>query len=293
MSSVLKAPPRVGYVVLTYNRSDALLAVLRGLAPQCAADAVVVIADDGSRPEHVRAVQEGLRALPRFACRVLHLWHPDQGFTIAQARNLAVQQADVDYLVFLDGDCIPSPHFTEQHLALARPGHFVTGSRVLLSAALTQEVLAGRRDLQQQSWLDWLRLRLRGDINKLTHLCAWPSAPNRVQSDFRWKGIRGCNMAMWRSDFVAVNGFDESFHGWGHEDADIVLRLHQSGLRRTKGHLGSEVLHLWHPENSRADEQANRQRVLDRRDAAQPMPRAARGFAESADAGAIVTELNS
>ena len=35
-----------GFVVLTYNRSEALLAVLRALAPQCAAGDTVVVADD-------------------------------------------------------------------------------------------------------------------------------------------------------------------------------------------------------------------------------------------------------
>ena len=55
---------KVGFVVLTYNRSDALLAVLRGLAPQCGADTVVVIADDGSRPEHVQALSAACRPSP-------------------------------------------------------------------------------------------------------------------------------------------------------------------------------------------------------------------------------------
>ncbi|WP_326543312.1 glycosyltransferase [Pseudorhodoferax sp.] len=290
------AAPRIGIVVLTYNRSDALLAVLAALAPQCPHDAVVVVADDGSRAEHVAA----LRArLPRFGCRVVHAWHPDEGFTVSRARNLGAAQADVDYLVFIDGDCVPTPHFVREHLALARPGHFVNGSRVLLSEGMTQRVLAGRVDLSALSPMQWLALRLRGDVNKLAHLMPWTGAPGRVQPAFRWKGIRGCNFAAWRSDLVRVNGFDESFHGWGHEDADIVLRLHQAGLARTNGYFATEVFHLWHGENSRTDERANRQRVLDRLQPAAPgagavSPRAVRGLSEVASMpGAIVTELNS
>lgn len=293
----MSAPlPRVGFVVLTYNRSDALLAVLRALAPQCPRDAVVVIADDGSRSEHVAALRAGL---PRFACRVVHAWHPDEGFTVSRARNLGANQADVDYLVFIDGDCMPTPHFVRQHLALARRGHFVNGSRVLLSEWLTQQVLAGRCDLSDLSLVQWARLRLRGDVNKLAHLTPWPGAPGRVQPGFRWKGIRGCNFAVWMRDFTAINGFDEGFHGWGHEDADIVLRLHRAGLARTNGYLATEVFHLWHGENSRADEHVNRQRVLDRLQAdpggaGAVSPRAERGFSEAAGApGAVVTELNS
>jgi GT2 family glycosyltransferase len=37
---------RIGFVVLTYNRSDALVALLRSLAPQLSAEDLLVVADD-------------------------------------------------------------------------------------------------------------------------------------------------------------------------------------------------------------------------------------------------------
>jgi GT2 family glycosyltransferase len=279
---------RTAFVVLTYNRSDALLAVLRGLAPQCGRNDVVVIADDGSRPQQVQMLRAGL---PAFSCPVRHLWHPDVGFTAARARNLGALHAQADYLVFLDGDCVPNRHFAAHHRALAQPGHCVNGSRVLLSERLSRRVLAGEIELAQLTAWDWLRLRLSGDVNKLTHLLYWPGAPGRVQTGFRWKGIRSCNFAVWYRDFAAVNGFDESFSGWGHEDADLVLRLHHHGCRRKNGFLATEVLHLWHPDNSRAGEAANRDRVLQRLQG--KLVRAELGLAELARAPApIVTLLN-
>ena len=288
---VHRSLPSLGIVVLTYNRTDALLAVLRGLAPQCPPGTDVVIADDGSRAEQVAALRAGL---PQFDCRVVHAWHPDTGFTVSRARNLGAAQTRADYLVFIDGDCIPAPRFVQHHLRLAHAGRFVNGSRVLLSQRLTEQVLQGRCDPATLSLADWVRLRLHGDVNKLTHLWSWLGAPARVEQRFRWKGLRGCNFALWRSDFEAINGFDERFHGWGHEDADIVLRLHQRGLARTNGYVATEVLHLWHGENSRSGEQANRQRVLDRLQAGQGGSlRAPQGLAEVAGIpGAVVTELN-
>lgn len=276
------------FVVLTYNRSDALLAVLRGLAPQCGNGHVVVVADDGSRPEQVQALRE---RLPRFACPVLHVWQPDVGFTAARSRNLGAAHARADYLVFMDGDCVPNPHFVRQHGRLAEAGHFVNGSRVLLSPALTRTVVDGKMDLCKLEAADWLRLRLAGDVNKLTHLVHWPGAPLRVEGRFRWKGIRSCNFGLpWR-DFEAVNGFDETFNGWGHEDADLVLRLHHRGSRRKNGFLGTEVYHLWHQEHCRAGEAANRQKVLARMKSG--MIRAEVGLAEALHAtDTVVTELN-
>lgn len=279
---------RTAFVVLTYNRSDALLALLRALAPQCGPDHEVVIADDGSRPEQVRMLREGL---PAFACPVRHVWHPDTGFTAARARNLGAAHTDADYLVFLDGDCVPMPHFARMHAALAAPGGFVNGSRVLLSEAFTRRVIDGAADPARLHALDWLRLRLAGDVNKLTHLVCWPGAPGRTRGGFIWKGIRSCNFGLWRSDFEAVDGFDESFEGWGHEDADLVLRLHHQGLARKNGFLATEVLHLWHRENSREGENANRERVRARMQSG--IIRAEAGLAQARLARDVVaSELN-
>ncbi len=279
---------RTAFVVLTYNRSDALLAVLRSLAPQCGRNEVVVIADDGSRADEVAAVRQGM---PAFDCPVRHVWHPDTGFTAGRARNLGALHANADYVVFLDGDCIPGPRFVAHHRALAQSGHFVNGSRVLLSQRLSDRAARGDVRLETLRPRDWLRLRLAGDVNKLTHLLYWPAAPRRIQDEFQWKGIRSCNFAVWYRDFEAVNGFDESFAGWGHEDADLVLRLHHQGLRRKNGFFATEVFHLWHRENSRAQESGNRERVLRRMQGA--LVRAEAGLAELAlgPAGTL-TELN-
>jgi len=85
-------------------------------------------------------------------------------------------------------------------------------------------------------------------------------------------------MGVWRTDFEAVNGFDESFVGWGHEDADFVLRLHNQGVVRKNGFCATEVFHLWHPESSRVQENANAERVRQRQQTLQR--KAERGYRE-------------
>ncbi len=204
------------------------------------------------------------KGLPAFRCPVRHVWHPDVGFTASRARNRAAAASTADYLVFMDGDCIPNPRFVAAHEALAEPGFFVNGSRVLLSERLTKRVLAAEMDISRARLTDWMQWRLTGDVNKLLHLCHWLNAPHRKEARFKWKKIRSCNFGVWRTDFLRVNGFDESFQGWGHEDADLVLRLHNAGLQRKNGFLATEVYHLWHRENSRANERINRDRVIQR-----------------------------
>ena len=254
---------RISFVVLTYNRTDALLAVLRSLARQCNEDHQVIIADDGSRQDQVQMLFDHC---PAFKCPVLHVWHPDKGFTIARARNLAASHATGEYLVFLDGDCIPSRGFVAQHERIAEAGCFVNGSRVLLNQRMTAQVINNVVDLPAQPVSFWLHARLRGDANKLSHIVSWPRKLLRVKKSFKWRGIRGCNLGVWKKDFLNVNGFDESFEGWGHEDADFVLRLNHLGIKRKNGFLATEVFHLWHPESKRDSESSNKNRVMARFD---------------------------
>ena len=266
---------KISFIVLTYNRTDTLLAVLRSLAHQCNQDHQVIIADDGSRQAQVQMLFD---RCPIFECPVLHVWHPDVGFTIARARNLAASHATGEYLVFLDGDCIPNKTFVAQHRRIAAAGHFVNGSRVLLSSRLTAEVIDKELDLTSQPAYFWLKARLLGDCNKLLHLLGWPRHLFRIKNTFKWSGIRGCNLGVWKQDFLNVNGFDESFEGWGHEDADFVLRLSHLGIKRKNGFLATEVFHLWHPESTRTNESANKNRVKARMETNQIL--AKKGFRE-------------
>lgn len=279
---------KISFVVLTYNRTDTLLAVLRSLAGQCGVDHEVLIADDGSNPAQVNLLYKNC---PVFRCSLRHVWHSDKGFTAAAARNLSAHHARGDYLVFLDGDCVPNRGFVDAHTRLAAPHVFVNGSRVLLSERLTAQVLEGQIDLSAQPASFWWKARLKGDSNKLLHMLSWPSPLFRVQKDFTWRGIRSCNLAVWRSDFGAVNGFDETFEGWGHEDADLVLRLSNLGIRRKNGFWATEVYHLWHSENSRGRESANKQKLIDRMQTG--LITASRGLRElGADDSVKITLLN-
>jgi len=257
----MTVPATVSVVITTYNRSDALLAVLAGLARQTDREFEVVVADDGSREEHQRTLRES--ALAR-ELKVVHVWHPDVGFTASKVRNRGVAAARGGYIIFMDGDCVPEVDFIARHKQLAQPGHFVNGSRVLLSPALTQRVIAGQEQICGRSAGFWLMQRLRGQASKLTHLLRLPGNFLRVRRNFYWKGIRSCNMGVWRSDYERVDGFDESFVGWGHEDADFVLRLHHAGVARKNGFCATEVFHLWHKEAARDQESLNARTVRER-----------------------------
>ncbi len=273
----MKPVPSVSVVVTTYNRSDALLAVLDGLARQTDRQFDVVVADDGSQAPHQKAILDSRVAR---ALSAVHVWHPDVGFTASRARNRGVRAALGDYIIFLDGDCVPERDFITRHKALSQSGCFVNGSRVLLSRELTQRVLDGQETVDGRSTMFWLKQRLSGNASKLTGLLRLPDGSMRIDRLFTWKGIRSCNMAVWRQDFETIDGFDESYIGWGHEDADFALRLHNAGVVRKNGFCATEVFHLWHKEASRNKESHNAARVAARMSATERIARAAMGYSQ-------------
>jgi glycosyltransferase involved in cell wall biosynthesis len=239
----------ISVIVSTYNREDALNAVLRALSRQSDRNFEIVVADDGSGPATARVVDEwALRTkLP-----IKHVWHEDRGFRLSDIRNRGIRESAGTYVLFLDGDCIARPDFVAAHRRLAESGWFVTGTRILLSRELTDRVL--RQRLEPESWglARWILPRLRGDLNRLAPLLNLQLGATRKLTARRWRGARGSNMAFWRADLEKVDGFDASFSGWGREDSDLFIRLIRAGVRRKDGRFATGVLHLWHPEADRS-----------------------------------------
>jgi glycosyltransferase involved in cell wall biosynthesis len=248
----------ISIIVATYNREDALDAVLRTLAHQSERNFEVLVADDGSGPE-TAVVVERWRSL--IGVPILHVWHEDCGFRLAEIRNRAVAACHGEYCIFLDGDCLVRPDFVAAHRRLAARDRFVAGNRALLSSGLSKRVL--QEGLSPETWsaAALFGARLRGDINRLAPLLRLPIGPMRRINATRWQGARGTNLAIRKSDLMRIDGFDSEFNGWGLEDSDIIVRLIRSGTRRTDGRFATGVLHLWHEESDRSHLLENRKRL--------------------------------
>jgi glycosyltransferase involved in cell wall biosynthesis len=238
----------ISIIVTTYNRPDALDSVLRGLSRQTDRNFELVIADDGSGPATTETVE---RWKVHGGMPVNYVWQEDRGFRAAEIRNRAIVASSGNYCIFLDGDCIVRPDFVATHRALAAPGWFVTGNRILLSASLTAKVLQNKLVPETWNFTKWMGERLRGGVNRLSALLRLPLGPLRKLRRNAWRGARSCNLAVWRSDLDRVDGFDADYVGWGKEDSDIIVRLLHAGVRRKDGVFATGVLHLWHPEAGR------------------------------------------
>lgn len=239
---------KTGVIVSTYNRPNALKKVLDGLLGQTRIPDEVIIADDGSDDETRQAVQP---YLDKHGEIFRHVWHEDKGFRAARVRNLAIKSSSSDYLIFLDGDCIPGKHYVLDHWQLAREGFFFQGKRIIIS----QAVSAGFVFSDTLSVFKQLKLALTGGLSNAHHIIRIPILPAFTTS--KLSGIRSCNMGIFKKDLIAVNGFNEAFKGWGREDSELVVRMYKYGIKRNEHPFRAVCYHLWHPENDRGNLEKN------------------------------------
>jgi glycosyltransferase involved in cell wall biosynthesis len=236
----------VSLVVNTFNQPDYLTRVLDAIARQNSLPEEVLLADDGST-DATKTTFETWRKKQSFRCE--HEWQEHQGFRRSRILNRAIATSRGDYLVFLDGDTVPHPDFIADHRDMARSGFFVQGHRALVEEKAaawfgTNDFFADRR-----------RALLQNQISGLKNSFRWPFACRKIKA--RLRGIRGCNLAIWRADLVRVNGYNEAFIGWGREDSELAVRLMNSSVRRLDLRGRALCFHLWHPPVSRAELAAN------------------------------------
>lgn len=233
----------VSLIISTYNRPDALALCLDSVLRQTRMPDEVIVGDDGS-DERTRRIIDDFAA--RCPVPAVHLWHADEGFRLAMMRNKCIARACGDYIVQVDGDVVLSRHFISDHAAAALPGHYAKGSRLRLNPAATARACASGRISRLFSPLAPSLLKDREKALRLPQAMAVPLS-HRYHT--RGTGL-GANLAFWRSDLLAINGYDEAFEGWGGEDNDLELRLQAAGVRTFKLFRCGLVRHLWHRESA-------------------------------------------
>jgi len=234
---------KLSVIMTTYNRPAALQRVLEGLRGQSRLPDEIVIADDGSGSETATVVAKAIQAGP---FPVHHVWHTDRGFRAAAIRNKAIAKSTGDYIVSLDGDCIPERHFIKDHTRLAGRGFFYQGRRMLVSRGLSAAFDFSRAN----TFWKKLKLLFSGQIGNGHHMARLPWLPPIVSTSL--DGVMSCNMGFFKADLLAVNGFNEDFEGWGREDSELAVRLFSYGLRRKSHPFMAICFHLWHAENDRS-----------------------------------------
>lgn len=234
-------------IVTTYNNPSALRLTLLALAQQRQKVERLCIADDGSTKETTDVIDEFLLTHPEIAVR--HLWQEDNGFQKNLLLNKAISSSEADYLIFIDGDCLASPGFIARHVELAKPKTFCSGSVIRLTQANTDSIDSAVIESGAPFTLDWLKAK--GQIDRLGTYLKTNTLGTTIGGLLEWispvkKVWNGGNSSGWRSDIIAVNGFDESLR-YGAEDVELGQRMKNNGTKGRHIRYTAPLLHLEHP----------------------------------------------
>jgi len=240
--------PNVSLIISFYNNIDLLRIIFAALEIQTHKAFEVIIADDGSGKDVVEKVQE-LADSASFP--VQHCWHEDNGWRKNIILNQAIVCSKGEYLIFIDGDCIPHRYFIEEHVEHRRSGTILTGRRVQLTNKLSNQLT--EKGITTGTFEQHLTIKLV--FSSIFHKNLQVENAFRIKRPFlrkllvkdKVKGVLGCNFSIHKVDIMKVNGFDERFlHPGTGEDTDLDRRLQRAGIiSLSKKHLLT-VYHVYH-----------------------------------------------
>jgi glycosyltransferase involved in cell wall biosynthesis len=238
--------PSLSLIISVYKKPQVLRYVLAACARQTFRDFEVIVGDDGSGPDVREVVDEFSRSAP---FPVSHLWHEDRGWRKNVMLNRALRSARSGYLVFIDGDCIPSENFLADHWNEREEKRVLFGRRVEMSRRWSEALTVEKIRSGEFDRLGWRELMesFRGEMFRFEDGVRIPGRLIRAIFLRTASGMLGCNFSAARSDLEAINGFDELYDGPGcGEDSDVQYRLSLIGVTGKSLRNLAVQYHVWH-----------------------------------------------
>lgn len=234
-------------IIAVYNAVRYLEFILTALEYQTMNEFEVLVADDGSGPEIGRLIDQRRNNLP-FPIR--HLWHEDAGFRKNVMLNRAIEAAKTDYLVFIDGDCLPHHQFLADHWKQRTRSTVLCGRRMNLSQPLTDRItLDSIRDRSYEKLsLPVLWDGLMARSSNLEDGVRIANTFIRTMLHRNQARILGCNFSLDKEYIEEINGFNEDYRAPGiGEDTDVAFRLSLIGATFKTLRYQAVLYHLYHP----------------------------------------------
>ncbi len=196
-------PKRVSVIIPTYNRKNTLKETLLSFVRQTSDDFEIIVADDGSGDGTGEMVR-GLK--PPFPLR--HIWQENAGRSAA--RNMGIEQAEGEILLFIDDHIIVDKKLIEEHIKYhdrySSPQVAVIRGRVSFADSIS-DVPGSFEYIPEE------RIKVPAD----------------EQDPFRHFITN--NISIKKAALLDVGGFDEDFREYGLQDSELGFRLKKAGYR--------------------------------------------------------------
>ena len=238
--------PKASLIIAFYNNPEYLKLVLAGFESQSFSEFEIIIADDGSNKTVVSEIEKVIYDSP---LNIQHVWHPDEGWRKNRILNKAVITSLSDYLIFIDGDCVPHRDFVKEHFENRKKKTALTGRRVNLSEKFTSRITpeyvkSGELD---NSIFNLIIDGIFGGSFDVEKGFYFKSAFLRNYFNKKKRGLLGCNFSIHKDELVKINGFDERYDAPAiGEDTDVQYRYELSGGKVESLNNIAVQYHLYH-----------------------------------------------
>ncbi|MDG2372489.1 MAG: glycosyltransferase family 2 protein [Flavobacteriaceae bacterium] len=237
----------VALIISTYNSSEALSVIINEVSKQVQLPNEIIIAEDGNDIKTLKVFNSWKN---KISSKFIHVNQEDLGFRKALILNKAIQLSKSDYIIQIDGDCIPNEYFIYDHIANAKKACYLYGTRVHIKKKYISKFLWCYQNKYKRVFFSFFSPNIKKRFRKIRipFFTCFYKPTNKISHKFR-----GCNTSFWRKDFISVNGYDNEFKGWGREDSDLMIRLHNLGIKGKRVKFSAIVYHLDHDQKDESD----------------------------------------
>jgi len=114
---------KVSLIAAVYKDIQALDLIVEALKKQTYKNFELIVAEDNDS-ELMKEFISNVKDI-----EVKHTYQEDRGVRKSRSVNNAIMKASGDYLIFIDGDCVPYTTFIESHVKLSKKSVALSGRR--------------------------------------------------------------------------------------------------------------------------------------------------------------------
>ena len=238
---------KISIIVAVYKDIEALSLIVKALEKQTYKNFELIVAEDAATQD----MKEFVASVK--SIEIKHTYQEDRGVRKSRSVNNAILASSGEYLIFIDGDCVPYTTFVESHLILSQKNVVLSGRRFNLGPFYSAKLRDGSLDstsLEKQILTH--SMSLSKDI-KEGHFEAgiYINPKSFIYKRFIAKksnvALLGCNYSCYRTDMLLINGLDESYGASPvSDDTDIDWRFQKAGLKIKTCKFAANIFHLYH-----------------------------------------------
>jgi len=247
--------PSTSIIISVYKDTEALGFILESLEKQTRLPDEIIISEDGNSTE----MHDFIASQTNRFSNLIHLTHEDDGWRKNIAMNNAIKAASKEYLIFIDGDCVPYSTFIQAHVENAQHGIVLCGKRFELGPKFTDKVKRNELKISdiEKKFFWYLPAMIADDARHPEDGLIFKSHSfiSRQIHKRHVRHILGCNFSCYKEDFLTINGFDETYRLPAEgEDVDPSWRFRGMGIELKSCRNNANILHLYHPKRFSAVE---------------------------------------